>query len=192
MQYLKYILEHKKNVFIECWKEGLYLHAFTHDLSKFRPSEFIPYARYFYGDYISNVVLNNVSCVENKSKIRTKEQVKEKFEKAWKLHYKRNKHHWNHWIIYNGEILIDMPEKYIKQMICDWKGMARKFGDTAQEFYMKNYDKIQLTRKSRLDLEFELGLIDGVALVSNMTWKNYCENIGITMKEDLRQLGHIK
>lgn len=85
-----------------------------------------------------------------------------------------------------------MPEKYIKQMICDWKGMARKFGDTAQEFYMKNYDKIQLTRKSRLDLEFELGLIDGVALVSNMIWKDYCENIGITMEEDLRQLGHIK
>ncbi len=179
-------------MFIECWKEGLYFHGFTHDLSKFRPSEFMPYARYFYGDYISNTVLNNVSCIENKSKIKTKEIIKEEFERAWELHYKRNKHHWNHWIICNGEILIDMPEKYIKQMICDWKGMARKFGGTAQEFYMKNYDKIQLTRKSRLDLEFELGLIDGVALISNMIWKDYCENIGITMEEDLRQLGYIK
>lgn len=186
IEYLKYILEHKKNVFIECWKEGLYLHAFTHDISKFRPSEFIPYARHFYGDYISNVVLNNVSCIENKSKIRTKEQVKEEFEKAWKLHYKRNKHHWNHWV---GR---DMPDKYIKQMICDWKAMARKFGDTAQEFYMKNYDSVELTRESRVYLEFELGLIDSVFLVSNLMWKDYCENIGITMEEDLRKLGHIK
>lgn len=31
-------------------KRGLYLHAFTHDLSKFLPSEFIPYAKWFYGE----------------------------------------------------------------------------------------------------------------------------------------------
>ena len=70
--------------------------------------------------------------------------------------------------------------------------MARKFGNTAQEFYMKNYDNIKLTRESRVYLEFELGLIDSVFLVSNLTWKDYCENIEITMEEDLRKLGHIK
>jgi len=50
LDYLKYVLEHKKNVFIECWKEGLYFHAFTHDLSKLLPCEFFPYANYFYSD----------------------------------------------------------------------------------------------------------------------------------------------
>ena len=43
-EYLKYVLEHKKNVFKTCRKRGLKLHALTHDLSKFSPSEFIPYA----------------------------------------------------------------------------------------------------------------------------------------------------
>jgi hypothetical protein len=49
LKYLLYVLEHKWNVGIECLKMGMPLHALTHDLSKFRPSEFIPYAKYFYG-----------------------------------------------------------------------------------------------------------------------------------------------
>lgn len=107
------------------------------------------------------------------------------FNKAWEHHYKNNKHHWNYWI---GQ---DMPEKYIKQMICDWKAMSRKFGDTAQEFYMKNHDKIELTHCSRVLLEFNLGLIDSVCLVSNMNWEEYCERVNKTMEEDLRELGYI-
>lgn len=153
IKYLFYILEHKKNVFIECWKEGLYLQAFTHDLSKFLPSEFIPYARNFYGKYIPQRILDNLVGVENKSKIRTKEQTKEEFNKAWQLHYKRNKHHPEHWA---GR---DMPRKYIKQMVCDLKGMSRKFGDTAQEYYLKNYYKWDITHETRFRLEIELDLI---------------------------------
>lgn len=184
-KYFKYVINHKKNVFIECWKEGLYIHAFTHDLSKFSLKEFIPYARFFEGSYPSKATLNNVSCIRNKDKIRTKEQAKEEFEKAWEHHYKNNKHHWNYWI---GQ---DMPEIYIRQMICDWKGMSRKFGDTAQAFYMKNHDKIILEHSSRVLLEFNLGLIDSVCLVSNINWKEYCKRVNKTMEEDLRELGYI-
>lgn len=152
-KYFKYIMEHKKNVFIECWKEGLYLHAFTHNLSKFSPSEFIAYARYFYGD---------------------KEKYKEQFDLAWEHHFMNNKHHWEYWCYdleeyWMGSIKLeycklktpnDMPYKYIKQMICDWKGMSRKFGDTAQEFYLKNYNKMELSDKTRLTIELELGIND--------------------------------
>jgi len=49
--YLKYIIRHKWYVGIECFKMGVYWRGITHDLSKFLPSEFIPYAKYFYGDY---------------------------------------------------------------------------------------------------------------------------------------------
>ncbi|MFE1245053.1 hypothetical protein ACFW35_13050 [Fictibacillus sp. NPDC058756] len=31
-RYLLYILDHKLNVFIECWKEGLYVQGIIHDL----------------------------------------------------------------------------------------------------------------------------------------------------------------
>nr|DAM24006.1 MAG TPA: hypothetical protein [Caudoviricetes sp.] len=166
IKYLFYILEHKKNVFIECWKEELYLHAFTHDLSKFLPSEFIPYARNFYGKYIPQRILDNIVGIDNKSKIKTKEQVKEEFNKAWQLHYKRNKHHPEHWV---GR---DMPRKYIKQMVCDLKGMSRKFGDTAQQYYLKNYYKWDMTWRTRMDLEWELDLNDSEA-----------HNYGHTLKE---------
>ena len=50
-KYLQYVIKHKYYVMIECFKVGLYWRGLVHDMSKFRPSEFIPYARYFYGDY---------------------------------------------------------------------------------------------------------------------------------------------
>ena len=145
-KYLKYVLEHKKNVFIECMKiamqhEGkirkeLIIHAFTHDLSKFLPCEFIPYARYFYGNELKT----------------DSEILKQEFEKAWEHHYTHNKHHEDYW---NGK---DMPYLYIMQLIADWKGMSRKFGDTAQEYYLKNYHKFNMTYQTRLDLEMNLDI----------------------------------
>ena len=50
-KYLKAVLKHKWFVFIECRKLGIPWLGVIHDLSKFLPSEFIPYARYFYGPY---------------------------------------------------------------------------------------------------------------------------------------------
>jgi len=53
LQYLSYVLRHKWHVSLECFHHGLYWRGITHDLSKFLPDEFIPYARYFYGSYRS-------------------------------------------------------------------------------------------------------------------------------------------
>lgn len=149
IKYLLYVLEHKKNVFKTCWSKGLYLHAFTHDLSKFRPSEFIPYARYFYGSYPPNALLKDIGY----KNIKTKEKIKEDFEKAWQLHYSRNKHHPEYWS--DGKI----PHKYIIQMICDIEAMSLKFGGTAQEYYLKNYNKFKLEKWTRHNLEINLDLI---------------------------------
>lgn len=141
LKYLVYIIEHKINVGIECLKAGLYIHAITHDLSKFRPSEFIPYARWFYGKQGKD--FNGGFAWE--FKIHWK--LGEEFEMAWNLHQKRNKHHWNFWISIDGKNnfkTISMPPKYIRQMICDWEGMGRKFNDTWIEFYNNNKHKFLL------------------------------------------------
>ena len=153
IKYLKYILEHKKNVFIECmilakqyWNEKyfkknnrkvvreLIIHAFTHDLSKFSLKEFIPYAKYFYG---------------KKKTLKTKDD----FENAWEHHYTVNKHHPEYWTGKN------MPIKYIRFMVCDLKAMSRKFGGTAQEYYLQNYNKWDISHETRHRLEIELDLI---------------------------------
>lgn len=130
-KYFKYIVQHKWNVFIEAMKMGLIVQAFTHDLSKFLLSEFIPYAQYFYGDKT------------NKAKYD--------FKIAWLLHQHRNKHHWDYWVNSSGEA-IPIPKKYILHMVCDWQAMGRKFNDTAGEFYNKQSDKMNLHDATRFAL----------------------------------------
>jgi len=148
LKYLFYIFEHKWNILIECWKVGLYWHGITHDLSKFRPSEFIPYARFF----------------DKKNRAKEYKQSDESdidFQKAWNLHQKRNKHHWNYWVSVtrkNQIIPLPMPKKYVKQMICDWRAMSRKFGGTAQEFFKKNKNKMILHEMTITFIEAELGI----------------------------------
>jgi len=163
--YLKYILEHKKNVFKTCWKRKLYLHAITHDLSKFSPQEFIPYAEWFYGyygvklekDYNHEQLNNGMSCVSNNYL-----ECKSNFNKAWEHHYKNNPHHWNYWLDDKG-VPQSIPNQYLGQMIADWEAMGLKFGDTAQAYYLNNYRKIKLEYDTRLWLEYILGINNSLA-----------------------------
>jgi hypothetical protein len=126
LKYLWYLLVHKKNVFKVCFKEKMFIHAFTHDLSKFSRVEFVSYAKKFYG---------------------TKEDVKQSgFPYGWLHHQRKNKHHWDYWVMGNGTPVV-MPMKYIKQMICDWEAMAmaNKSYHTAFsvcDFYKDNKDKM--------------------------------------------------
>ncbi|TDO92372.1 hypothetical protein DFR79_106185 [Halanaerobium saccharolyticum] len=138
IKYLLYILEHKWNVFKISIKKGYYLHALTHDLSKFSGSEFLAYAGYFYKD---------------------KAKYKHRFEMAWRHHYYNNPHHWQHWLDTDGNP-IEIPDKYIEQMIIDWEAMGIKFNDTAKEYYLKNKNKIKLTPHTRTNLEIKLKMGD--------------------------------
>ena len=182
-EYFRYIMEHKKNVFKVCWSKKMYIHAFTHDLSKFRPREFFPYAEWFYGKHGVNA---NQSDLNKNLHLNTMHlKCKIEFDMAWERHYNKNKHHWNYW---DGRY---MPIKYVKQMVCDWTAMSMKFGDTPQEFYMNNYDKIVLHRRSRLELEMILGLHSNTRCIDSI-WKEKCKRRRITMREDLIRLGYIK
>jgi hypothetical protein len=146
-KYFCYIINHKWNVFIECIKEGFIIHAITHDLSKFRPSEFIPYAKFFF---------KNNDEVESYNKLNKNE---EQFQKAWFLHQHRNKHHWNYWISVSKKtdiIPVPMPKKYVVQMICDWRGMARKFNDSAFDYYNKNKGEMILHKDTKGLIDFIL------------------------------------
>ena len=141
--YFKYIVEHKWNVGIECLKLGLYMHAFTHDLSKLLPSEFIPYARFFYRkDRTNNYKTSDEDDID--------------FQSAWIFHQKRNKHHWNYWVSItrkNEIIPVPMPEKYVLQMIADWNGMSRKFGGSTSKYFIQQKDKMILHKETILIIE---------------------------------------
>ena len=68
-----------------------------------------------------------------------------------------NKHHWQCWIDFeDGElIVIEMPPKYLAEMLCDWIGAGKAYNkgnwtiDTFKNWYANNKDKIILHTLTR-------------------------------------------
>lgn len=116
--------------------------CFAHDQSKNNQDEYEPYDNYFYGNRSYKVV--------------------QQFNYAWLRHIHRNPHHWQHWVLINnnpneGEIILDMPDVYIIEMICDWWSFSWSKGNLTEIFswyeehskYMKLSD---YTRKKVNDI----------------------------------------
>lgn len=94
--------------------------GFNHDSSKTESDEYRAYDAYFYGG--------------NKSY-----SVVQEYKKAWLLHIHRNPHHWQYWVLINddpneGETILDMPDNYILEMICDWWSFSWASGDITSIF----------------------------------------------------------
>lgn len=116
--YLISLLRHKWFVFLEACKLGVPCLGLIHDLSKFTPREFFAYARYFYGPQDDF----------------TKFFSKRAFSVAWNHHQKRNKHHWQYWLLTNDSdepqtVALPMPYRYVLEMVADWRGAGRAYGN---------------------------------------------------------------
>jgi len=140
--YIKYIVKHKWFVAMAAKECGCsFWRALMHDASKFLPSEWFPYAYTFYDD--------------NGDK-RYKETLE--FNIAWNHHQKRNKHHWQYWLLKmdSGNIeALPMPYKYIQEMVADWMGAGRAITGKweVMEWYQKNKDTIILHPDTRIHVE---------------------------------------
>lgn len=80
----------------------------VHDLSKFSPAEFGPYARHFYGKPgFGDPAL---------------------FDQAWVHHKLCNQHHWEHWCsrLADGEAF-PMPLVCVREMIADWLAAGKAY-----------------------------------------------------------------
>ncbi len=141
LKYLSYVVRHKWYVMVGCFKCGLIWRGLVHDLSKFRPSEFFPYARHFYGP--------DSHHKDGSHAAKGGDTGDEAFDFAWLLHQKRNRHHWQWWILpedEGGVKVLPMREPHLTEMICDWKGAGRAqgHGDDVVPWYRKNRPKMQL------------------------------------------------
>ena len=124
IKYLVYVLKHKWFVFIGCVKTSVVLNmpeliwlGFIHDWSKFRWSEFRPYANHFYGP--------------DAEAYKNREKEDEAFAKAWLYHQNRNRHHWQFFLSVDRKKKItvaEMPIKYTEEMLADWIGAAKAKG----------------------------------------------------------------
>ena len=153
-KYLWYVVRHKWFVAQECFKVGLFWRGIVHDIDKFLPDEFIPYAKHFFGPD------RDIHTSRNKTGYYKPTNTGDPaFDYAWFLHTKRNKHHWQYWCIpEQGEgaiIPVVIPLKYVKEMICDWKGAAKAqhSKSTVQEWYEANKNKMILHHVTRGILE---------------------------------------
>ena len=141
-EYLDYVEEHILNV-QKAWKHvcekckdmrfvwnDYYYHTIDaeveiHDLSKLSEEEFTQYRRAFYPTDF--------------------EKTSGRYElgSAWEHHKENNPHHWENWTTDN-HFQPNGWEIHCVHMVLDWMAMGYKFGDTAQDFYEKNKDKIVL------------------------------------------------
>lgn len=102
IKYLSYVLRHKWYVFIECLKLGVPLWiAVFHDWDKFLPDEWFPYVDYFYGDKVAvpNTQISDDITGKLVPKMEVPSDVARRFDLAWLFHQKRNRHHWQFWLL---------------------------------------------------------------------------------------------
>lgn len=166
IKYLKYLLTHKWYVMVECFKHGLIWRGIKHDLSKFYPSEFTPYAEFFYG---KNSGIYNKSCKKN-GYCKPALTGDSSFDFAWFLHCKRNKHHWQWWVIPDkkgGCKALPIQEPYLTEMLCDWIGAGKAQGHSSpkndpyqnvRSWYKENSENIQLAEETRKEIERRIGM----------------------------------
>ncbi len=156
IKYLSYLLRHKWYVAKECFKLGLYWRGIVHDIDKFMPDEFIPYANHFFS--------NNRDIHYGRDRYGHYDPTNtgdDAFNLAIMLHLKRNRHHWQWWVIpkdYSGTKILEMDEISKKEMYCDWIGAARAQGrvtpyeDTAsvvKKWWVDNEKTMQLHPNTR-------------------------------------------
>jgi hypothetical protein len=162
-QYLSYVLRHKWYVLIECWKRGLFWRGIAHDMSKFRPSEFIPYMEHFYGR-------KKQVWRDSTGYYKPTDTGDRDFDYAWFLHQKRNDHHWQWWVLPEDEagvVLLPMSESARLEMVCDWIGAGKARGCSSpsydryretRKWYTANSSKLQLHESTRAWVEKILGV----------------------------------
>lgn len=155
VHYLWSVLRHKWFVLLQCCKFGIPWRGVVHDWSKFLPSEFFPYARYF---YTSDGLLKDIK--NETGYYKPTDTGDAAFEFAWFLHQKRNRHHWQWWVLpenNSGVRVLPMHEKYRLEMLADWLGAGRAQGTPdVVRWYAKNCNKMILHASTREWIENEL------------------------------------
>lgn len=152
VKYAKYLNDHISNIykgyewFKMCLPELLSNRDYEvqirqHDLSKYDEEEYSYYDEYFYGEDPDPATKLN-------------------FKYAWLHHIHNNPHHWQYWILHNDEphegmVILDMPYRYIIEMILDWWAFSWKKGNLMEIFswYDEHKDYMKLSARTRKTVE---------------------------------------
>lgn len=127
----------RQNIGLDVNSFDISSNVFIHDDSKYSKEEYDSYDAYFYGGK------------------RTKE-IKDNFNYAWLHHIHNNPHHWQYWVLINddpnnGTVALDIPYKYVVEMICDWWSFSWSNDNLYEIFdwYDKHKDYMILSKNTR-------------------------------------------
>ena len=117
-------------------------HIDTHDYSKYSKAEFGPYKDHWFG----NGSYDNYD-----------------YNCAWLHHVHNNCHHWNYWVLVDGDgiVALDMPDIYIIEMICDWWSFSWKNDNLYEIFtwYDQHEKEMIMSESTREKVNFILKTI---------------------------------
>lgn len=117
------------------------LQVYNHDQSKYSSEEFTAYCNHWYPPDGLDVAHGS-----------EKPQGDSDYDYAWVHHRNNNPHHSQYWLSVedDGEIrALDMPIKYILEMLCDWHSFSRnKDEDTAYDWWVANRDTFIMSEKT--------------------------------------------
>ena len=109
--------KHKYNVLVFASKLGIFWTGLVHDLTKFTPTEFGLSVKYFHGK-------KSPTIVERKDN--------DGFSYLCVAHTGRNKHHWQYWVDYTRE---DIIEDYCTEMYMSYQDYYAWAETTGYEFF---------------------------------------------------------
>ena len=148
------ITRHRHKVIQHCFKAGIFWQGCLHDLSKYKPSEFIVGAKYYQGTRSPNEA----------------EREDKGYSVAWMHHKGRNKHHFEYWTDYNIQTKtiqpVKMPMNYVIEMFCDRVAaskiyMGDKYTDRSSlDYFLRAKGRMQIHPETSDELEFLLRMLD--------------------------------
>ena len=121
------VLRHKRAVFRNCRKCGLFFRGLVHDLSKFSPTEFFESVKYYNGKRSPIGVCRRETGMSH----------------AWLHHKGRNKHHIEYWLDGDCEVTPMMPYKFAVECVCDKLAATRVYAgkDYDTTLPLKHWEK---------------------------------------------------
>lgn len=141
-----WLCEHFPDIEQKMLKDRYIVDLNKHDQSKYSEEEYNAYDKYFYGGNKSNTVVRN-------------------FNYAWLHHIHNNPHHWQYWVLQHDdepEEVLEMPYRYVIEMICDWWSFSFKQKKLNEIFdWYENHKNMKLHPKTRKVVEDILERIKG-------------------------------
>lgn len=140
-----------------------------HDSSKYSEDEYRAYDDFFYGEHT--------------------EEVEKAFKYAWNHHQKTNPHHWQYWVLINddeGTVCLDMPERYINEMVADWGAFSllKEEPEDIITWYEEHKEDIMLSPATREIVEKKIAEMSeriakylGEESHSKDTWQEFLRTI---------------